>query len=148
MGPLLFVYKGFLVIFFVLQNFCFIILKKISKKKISQKKIFTERKFEKCCEAKKMHKGHISGRRKNFNQKKSKLKVWHSYQENSLNHTSETQKSVFSNFFFWEVFIYVVSTYCKLQFSLTKFLYTLLPIPSLYGYMSPSKHKYTMVYHN
>ena len=29
--------------------------------------------FEKCCEAKKMHKGHITGRRKNFNQKKIKI---------------------------------------------------------------------------
>ena len=75
LGPLLFVYKGFLVIFLFYKKFFFIILKKNPKKKISQKKLFTERKFEKCCEAKKMHKGHISGRRKNINQKKSKLKV-------------------------------------------------------------------------
>ena len=72
LGPLLFVYEGFLVIYFVLQK------KKIrnNKKKFQKnlfhkKKLFTERKFEKCCEAKKMHKGHITGRRK--------LKVWHSY---------------------------------------------------------------------
>ena len=43
-----------------------------------QKKLFTEHEFEKCCEAKKKDKGHITGRRKNFNKKKSKLKVWHS----------------------------------------------------------------------
>ena len=34
--------------------------------------MFTERKFEKCCEAKNMHKGHISGRRK-FKQEKFKI---------------------------------------------------------------------------
>ena len=34
------------------------------KMPFSQKKIFTEHEFEKCCEAKKMHKGHITGRRK------------------------------------------------------------------------------------
>ena len=33
----------------------------------SQKQLSTERKLEKCCEAKKMHKGHIRGRRKNQN---------------------------------------------------------------------------------
>ena len=70
------------------------------KKPFSQKKLFTEHEFEKCCEAKKMHKGHITGRRKNFNKKKSKLKVWHSFRKNTLNHTSGTQKSVFFNFVF------------------------------------------------
>ena len=100
LGPLLFVYRGFLIIFFVLQKkFC---IRKENSKKVffTKKKLFTERKFEKCCEAKEMHKGHITGRRKDFNQKKSKLKVWHSNQKNSLNHTSETQKSVFFNFVF------------------------------------------------
>ena len=52
--------------------------KKIQKSIFHKKKLFIESKFEKCCEVKKMHKGHIIGRRKNFNQKKSKLKVWHS----------------------------------------------------------------------
>ena len=46
--------------------------------------------------------------------------------KNTLNHTSGTQKNVFFNFVFWEVFLYAVSTYCKLYCSLTKFLYTLL----------------------
>ena len=46
--------------------------------------------------------------------KKSKLKVWHSYRNNTLNHTFETNKSVFFNFVFWAVFLYAVSTYCKL----------------------------------
>ena len=42
----------------------------------------TERKFEKYCEAKKMHKGHISGRRKKCQpEKNQKLKVLHSYRE-------------------------------------------------------------------
>ena len=52
-------------------------------------------------EAKKMHKCHISGRRKKYQpEKKTKLEVWHSYRKNSLNHTSVTQKSDFlvSNF--------------------------------------------------
>ena len=37
------------------------------------KKLFTEHEFEKCREAKKMDKGHITGRRKNFNKKKFKI---------------------------------------------------------------------------
>ena len=59
--------------------------KKVPKKSFTKKKLFTESKFEKCLEAKKMHKGHISGRRKKFNHKnKSKLaKVWHSYRKNA-----------------------------------------------------------------
>ena len=69
--------------------------KKISKSLFHENKLFTERKFEKCCNAKKMHKGHITGRRNNLYKKKSKLKVWHSYRKNSLNHTSENQKSIF-----------------------------------------------------
>ena len=44
LGPLLFVYKGFLVIFFVLQKK--IQLKKNPKKSFSHKKFPTERKFE------------------------------------------------------------------------------------------------------
>ena len=47
--------------------------KKKPKKAFFTKKLFTEHEFEKCCEAKKMHKGHITGRRKNFNQKKIKI---------------------------------------------------------------------------
>ena len=66
--------------------------KRFPKKSLfHKKKNFTERKFEKYFAAKKMHKGHITGRRKNFKQKKSKLKVCHSYRRNSLNYTSETR---------------------------------------------------------
>ena len=72
--------------------------KKFQKSLFCKKKLFTEHEFEKCCEAKKMHKGHITGRRKNFNKKKSKLKVWHSFRKNTLNHTSGTQKNVFFQF--------------------------------------------------
>ena len=93
-GPLLFVYGGILVIFFVKKKKT---VKEIPKS-FSQKKLFTERKFEKCCESKKMHKGHITGRRKIFNQKKSKLKMCHSYRKNSLK-VSETPKFFF-NFVF------------------------------------------------
>ena len=74
--PLLFV--GFLVIFFVLQKII-VTVKKTKKKSLHKKKLFTERKFEKCFEAKKMHRDHITGCKKNFNQKKSKLNIWHSY---------------------------------------------------------------------
>ena len=105
LGPLLFVYRGFLVMFFVLQNkICN--NKKSSKKVFFAKKLFTERKFEKCCEAKKRCTGVILlGAEKKFQWEKSKLKVGHSYKKNNLNHTSETQKSVFFNFVFWEVFL-------------------------------------------
>ena len=47
--------------------------KKFQKNLFHKKKLFTEHEFEKCCEAKKMHKGHITGRRKNFNKKKIKI---------------------------------------------------------------------------
>ena len=80
------------------------------------KKLFTKNKFEKCCEAKKMHKGHISGRRKNLNQKKIKIESVAFIKKNSSNQTSKTQKSVFFffNFVLWEVFLHAVSAYCKL----------------------------------
>ena len=44
---------------------------KILEKSFSQRKLITERKFEKCCEAKKMHEGHITGRRKNVQPEKN-----------------------------------------------------------------------------
>ena len=106
LGPLLFVYRGGYSKFFCFTKKNFVTVKQIQKKPFSQNFFFTEHEFEKCCEAKKMHKDHITGRRKNVNKKKSKLKVWHSYWKNILNHTSETQKSVFFNFVFWEVFLY------------------------------------------
>ena len=59
-GPLLFDNRGAIVKKFVLQkknsN-----SKKKPKKAFFTKKLFTEHEFEKCCEAKKMHKDHISG---------------------------------------------------------------------------------------
>ena len=69
LGPLLVVYRVFLVIFFDLQKKRFVTAKKNSKKVFFTKKNFTERKFKKCCGAKKMHKGHITGRRKNETRK-------------------------------------------------------------------------------
>ena len=41
----------------------------------------------------------LVGAEKNFNQKKSKLKVWLSSRKNSLNHTSETPKKRFFQLF-------------------------------------------------
>ena len=66
LGPLLFVYKGFLLFFFVLPKICHYIREKKIQKSLFKKKLSTEHKFEKCCEAKKMHKGHISGPLKQF----------------------------------------------------------------------------------
>ena len=83
--PLLFVYKGFLVIFFFYNS------KKRFQKSLFHKKKFTERKFVKCCEAKKRHKGHISGRRKSFNQKKIEKGVAFKAKK-ILNHTSEAPR--------------------------------------------------------
>ena len=100
LGPLLFDIRGAIVKNFILQKKILTVKKNFQKSLFRKKKLFTEHEFEKCCEAKKMHKGHITGRRKNFNKKKSKLKVWHSFRKNTLNHTSGTQKSVFFNFVF------------------------------------------------
>ena len=73
LGPLLFVYMGIIVKQISLQLF-FCNSKKNSKKAFFTKNFFfTEHEFEKCCEAKKVHKGHITERRKNFNQKKIKI---------------------------------------------------------------------------
>ena len=57
------------MIFFVLQKKNLTVKK--NQKVFFTKRIPTDRKFQKCCEAKEMQKGHISGRRKNFNQKKN-----------------------------------------------------------------------------
>ena len=73
LGPLLFDNRGAIVKKFVLQKKKFSSKKKIQKSLFCNKKLFTEHEFEKCCEAKKMHKGHITGRRKNFNKKKIKI---------------------------------------------------------------------------
>ena len=65
----------------------------------TKKKLPTERKFEKCCEPKQMHKGHISWRRKNFTKKKSKLTVWHSYIRKKLKlHLRDSKKRFFFQF--------------------------------------------------
>ena len=68
--PLLFVYRGVIVKKIVLQKRKFVTVKKFQKSLFHKKKLFTERSFEKFCEPKKMHKGHITWRRKYFNQKK------------------------------------------------------------------------------
>ena len=55
------------------KNYFETVKKNIPKKSFSQKNFFTERNFEKCCEAKNIHMGHITGHRKNFNPKKIKI---------------------------------------------------------------------------
>ena len=62
MGPLLFVYKGFLVIYLVYKKK--IMSKIFFPKSLFLKKYSTERKFEKCCGTKKMQKGYVSGHKK------------------------------------------------------------------------------------
>ena len=57
LGPLLFVNGGAIVKNLFYKKKIFNSKKKIPKKPFSQKKFFTEHEFEKCCEAKKMHKG-------------------------------------------------------------------------------------------
>ena len=94
LGSLLFVHKRFLVIIFCFTKEIFITTKKYPKKSFLQKKYPTERKFEKKLSNKKDAQGpyywvQISTR------KKSKLKVWHSYRKNSLNHSYKTQKCPF-----------------------------------------------------
>ena len=75
LGPLPFVYRGVIVNKFVLQEIFFCNSKKNYKKAFFTKKnLFTEHKFENVVKQRKMHKGHITGHRKNFNKKKSKLK--------------------------------------------------------------------------
>ena len=64
LGPLLFDNRGGYS-----KKFCFTKKKFNSKKNFRKslfrkKNLFTEHEFEKCCEPKKMHKGHITGRRK------------------------------------------------------------------------------------
>ena len=44
-------------------------------------------------------------------------------------HFMGPKKTSFFNFIFWEVFLYAVSTYCNLNCTVTKFLYTLLYSP-------------------
>ena len=51
--------------------------------------------------------------------------------KNSLNNISETKKKRFF-YQFREVFLHAVSSYCKLQSSLTKFPYTLVCIIKIY----------------
>ena len=65
-------------------------VKKIPKSLFHKKKLFTERKFEKCCKAKKMHKGHITGHRKPEKPEKIKIEGVAFISKNSLHHTSET----------------------------------------------------------
>ena len=102
LGPLLFVYKGY---FFFFTKKYFITVKKLQKSIFHKKKLFNERKFEKCCEAKKMLTRFISeGAEKVLTRKKSKLKVWHAYRKNSLNHTSARPKKAFFFFFFSSYF--------------------------------------------
>ena len=96
--PYFLIIGGAIVEIFVLQKKKFNSNKFFSKKTFFAKKTFYWTWIWKMLWRKKMHKGQISGRKKNFNKKKSKLKVWHSFKKNTLNHTSGTQKKVFFQF--------------------------------------------------
>ena len=56
----------------------------------------------------------LLGEKNQFQQEKIKIEGVAFNPKNTLNHTSGTQKSVFFNFVFCEVFLCAVSTYCKL----------------------------------
>ena len=64
LGPLLFDNRGAIVKIFCLQKKNFNSKKKSKKAFLAKKNLFTEHEFEKSCEAKKMHKSHITGRKK------------------------------------------------------------------------------------
>ena len=73
LGPLLFDNRRAIVKIFVWQK-KILTVKRISKKAFfAKKELFTEHEFEKCCEAKKMHKGHITGCKKKIQQEKIKI---------------------------------------------------------------------------
>ena len=109
LGPLLFVKKGVLSNIFFYKKKLYI--KKIPKKSFSQKKFLLDVNLKNVVKQKRCIKAILVGAEKNSTWKKSKLKVWHAYRKQSLNHTSETEKSVFYffNFVFWEVFLHAVS---------------------------------------
>ena len=73
LGPLLFDNRGAIGKNVVLKKKNLTVKNKFPKMPFPPKKLFTEHEFEKCREAKKMDKGHITGRRKNFNKKKIKM---------------------------------------------------------------------------
>ena len=73
LGSLLFVYRGVIVKKNCFPKKDFVTVEKNSKKAFHKKKLFTEHEFEKCCEAKKMNKGHITRRRKKFQPEKIKI---------------------------------------------------------------------------
>ena len=63
-------------------------------------------------------------------------------------HFRDPKKRFFFNFVFLEVFLYAVSTYCKLQFSLTKFLYTLMDrVPSVGAWFTPTHAQKRVLLH-
>ena len=98
---------GFLVIFFVYKkNYN---SNKNSKKVFSQKKNFIERKFEKCCEAKRCTRAIFVGADKISTRKKSKLKVWHSYRKNSFHTLPRPQKAFFFSISYFEKCFYMQS---------------------------------------
>ena len=56
-----------------------------------------------------MDKGHITGRRQNFNKKKIKIEGVAFISKNSLNHTSETPKSLFFSISYFQKCFYMQS---------------------------------------
>ena len=102
LGPLIFIFRGFLVIFFVLQK-NIVTVKKIQKS-LFHKKNFLLNVILKMLWSKKDTQGSYYWVQKNFNQKKIKIKGVAFIKKISLNHTSETQKSVFFNILFEKCF--------------------------------------------
>ena len=112
-GSLTFCTKGVLINIFLFYKKKIIEVKKFQKSLFHKKNFFLKVNLKNVVKQKRCTRAILVAEKK-FNQKKSKLKVWHSYRKNSLNLTSETQKSVIFNFVFWEVFLHAVSTQLKL----------------------------------
>ena len=104
LGPLLFVYRWDIVKNFVSQKKNFVTVKKIPKKTFS----FYWTWIWKCCKAKKMHKGYW-GQKKFQPEKNQNWRCGIHIEKNTLNHTSETQKSVFVSISYFEKCFYMQS---------------------------------------
>ena len=100
LGPLLFDNRGAIVKKIVFQTKFLTVKKKFQKSLFRKKKLILNMNLKNVVKQKRCTRVILLGAKNNFNKKKSKLKVWHSFKKNTLNPTSGTQKSVFFNFVF------------------------------------------------
>ena len=98
LGPLFFVYRGVIVKKFVLQKKNFVTVKKIPKKPFSQNKNLLN--MKNVVKQKRCTRSILLGSENVSTIKNQNLRCGIHIKKNTLNHTSETQKSVFFNFVF------------------------------------------------